>query len=254
MRDHVTDGYLKVGELARRAGVSIRTLHHYDAIGLLRPSFGGGGQQRLYGAKEIARLQHIRLLQSLGLTLEEVGASLDDPNCSILGTVERQLDRLDGEIDTASRLRTRLEDIAKTLRSAEIPSVETLLQTMETMTEMEKHYTPKQWKQLEARRGVVGPDRMAAVEGEWNDLFDAFRTAMRRGDDVTTEPVLELARQARALITEFTGGDPGIERSLGDMHAKEPRARERIGVEPELWEYMARARQALTDGDDPATA
>lgn len=44
MRDYVTDRYLKVGELARRAGIWVRTLHHYDEIGLLRPSFGGGGR------------------------------------------------------------------------------------------------------------------------------------------------------------------------------------------------------------------
>ena len=81
--------YLKVSELAKRAGVSVRTLHHYHAIGLLCPSFGGSGRRREYGAAEIARLQQIRSLQALGLSLEEVRGCLDEVDFSPLRTIER---------------------------------------------------------------------------------------------------------------------------------------------------------------------
>ena len=113
------------------------------------------------------------------------------------------------------------------------------------MTQMENYYTPEQLEGLQKRRVEVGEDRIRAVETAWNDLFAEFRQAMDRGDDPASEPVLALARQARALIAEFTGGDKGIERSLGNLYANEPSAKKRIGVEPELWTYMTRARGAL---------
>lgn len=88
---------------------------------------------------------------------------------------------------------------------------------------------------------------VADVQHEWDDLFARFRAAMSRGDDPTSAPVLDLALEARALIAEFTGGDAGIERSLGRMYEEDPGAKARIGVEPELWAYMGRARAALSD-------
>ena len=72
---------------------------------------------------------------------------------------------------------------------------------------------------------------------------------MQAAQDPASETVLALARRARGLIEEFTGGDKGIERSLGNMYSNEPAARQRIGVEPPLWEYMGQARASLGTSD-----
>lgn len=61
---------LKVGELARRTRLTIRTLHHYDEIGLLRPSLYTGSGHRLYTAGDVARLQQVVSLRQLGFSLE----------------------------------------------------------------------------------------------------------------------------------------------------------------------------------------
>ena len=89
---------------------------------------------------------------------------------------------------------------------------------MEAMTQMENYYTPEQLRGLQKRRAEVGEDRIRAVETEWNDLFAEFRQAMDRGDDPASEPVLALARQARALIADGTihgGMIPKIETCVG---------------------------------------
>lgn len=67
---------LKVGELARRTGLSIRALHHYDEIGLLKPSAHTASGHRLYTAADIARLHHILSLKQLGFSLEEIAGTL----------------------------------------------------------------------------------------------------------------------------------------------------------------------------------
>lgn len=67
-----------VGEVARISGVSVRTLHHYDEIGLLRPAARSAGGHRLYDRAGLLRLQQILLHRTLGFGLEETRAALDD--------------------------------------------------------------------------------------------------------------------------------------------------------------------------------
>ena len=70
---------LKVGELAKRTGLTVRTLHHYDAIGLLKPSLHTEAGYRLYTANDIARLQQVLSLRQLGFSLDEVRAAWTGP-------------------------------------------------------------------------------------------------------------------------------------------------------------------------------
>lgn len=116
----------------------------------------------------------------------------------------------------------------------------------------EQYYTPEQLEQLARRREEVGEDRIRAVEREWRELFAAFGAAMEQGRDPASEDVQALARKSSSLIEEFTGGDPGIRRSLGDMYrgegAENVMASHGMDVPAGLWEYMGKARAALEQG------
>lgn len=144
----------KVGELARRTGLTVRTLHHYDRIGLLRPSARSSAGYRLYGEQEIARLQQILSLRQLGFTLEQIRELLDrrgGDGASHLHVLELHLARLREQIREQQLLCDRLERIAERLRAAEEVSAEELIQSIEAMTMFEKYYTPEQLEQLAKR-------------------------------------------------------------------------------------------------------
>jgi DNA-binding transcriptional MerR regulator len=85
---------LKVGELARRTGLTIRTLHHYDEIGLLKPSLYSESGHRLYTARDVARLQQVLSLRQLGFALEQVRDCLDRPGFSPLEVIRLHVARL----------------------------------------------------------------------------------------------------------------------------------------------------------------
>src|SRR5437764_10697044 len=89
---------LKVGELARRTGLTVRTLHHYDEIGLLRPSLHTEAGHRLYTAGDVARLQQVVSLRQLGFSLEEVRECLDRPCFSPLELIRAHVARLREQI------------------------------------------------------------------------------------------------------------------------------------------------------------
>ena len=81
----------KVGELARRTGLSVRTLHYYDEIGLLSPSRRTEAGHRLYTAGDVVRLQQIKSLRHLGFGLKEIRECLDRPDFPLSRVIELHL-------------------------------------------------------------------------------------------------------------------------------------------------------------------
>ena len=85
---------LKVGELARRSGLTVRTLHHYDSIGLLKPSGRSDAGYRLYNRDDVARLHQVQALRRFGMTLADIGHFLAKPDTSLPDLIARQIDAL----------------------------------------------------------------------------------------------------------------------------------------------------------------
>ena len=100
-----------VGEVARLAGVSVRTLHHYDAIGLLEPAVRSVAGYRLYGHDALAHLQQILFFKELGFGLEDIARIMGDPSFDrreallvqrrMLADKSAQLHRMTGAVDAA---------------------------------------------------------------------------------------------------------------------------------------------------------
>ncbi len=240
----------KVGELATRAGVSVRTLRHYDQIGLLSPARRSESGYRLYSTSDVARLQQIRSLRALGFSLEEIRALLDRKEVSVQRVIELQIGRLKEQIALQRALCDRLEMIASRMRGAEEVSAPEFLHILELMSMVEKaesYYTQEQLETLKERTLQVGEARIRQVEAEWPELIAEVRAAMDRGADPASEPVQALARRWKALVEEFTGGDAGIAQNLQRMYEQEA-AREQSGIDPALFAYI---REASASSSSP---
>ncbi len=215
----------KVGELAGRTGLSVRALRYYDEIGLLSPSQRSEGGHRLYTAEDVVRLQRIKSLRALGVTLREIREYLDGSEVPLEQVIGLHLARLREEIELRRRLCDRLEAVAARLRSGEAVSserfVETVMEVIEMSERLNKYYTPEQLEYLERRRNEAGEERIRESQAEWAELMEQVRAEMEAGTDPSDERVQALAARWMGLIKEFTGGDPGIERSLGYMWRQE---------------------------------
>ncbi|HEX9885785.1 MAG TPA: MerR family transcriptional regulator [Longimicrobiales bacterium] len=258
---------LRVGQLAKATGLSVRTLHWYDEVGLLRPAARSAAGYRLYSGVEVRRLQQITSLRHLGLSLEDVAACLESSDTTLASVLDSHIARLRLQMEGQRRLVARLEEVRGRLepRTEGSPqegvprevSTNDLLTTIREVIMYEKYYTPEQMEQLRQRTETVGQDRIQQVEREWAEVFEGLRNAMDAGADPADESVRALGRKSLALIQEFTGGDPGIERSLATMYRAEGPApvnrHEGFDVSPELWSYMASAQAAArsegTTGD-----
>lgn len=239
---------LRTGEIAQRTGLTVRTLHHYDAIGLLRPSARTESGHRRYTAEDLARLQQIVSLRAVGLPLDEIGRVLDagaDP----LAVIEGHLAHLRATIAASERLAERLEGIAVHFRAAETVSADDLLHLIHLTTMFEKHYTPEQLEKLKQRREAVGDARIAEVQQEWARLF----AEVQRHLDIDTPPDAPeldgVVRKAETLIAEFTGGDGGLRASLDTAVRQQPAdAYAAWGLSPELGAYYGMMMAARRRG------
>lgn len=237
---------LKIGTLAKRTGVSIRTLRYYDEIGLLRPNSRSSAGYRLYGTEDVARLQQILSLRALGFSLDAIQTCLAEPTFSALHVVNLHREQLQHQLEHQQRLARRLDLLAHHLAHHEAVSLDDLLQTIEDITMIEHYYTPDQLAQLKARADALGEAGLRQAEADWQRLFDDIRVEMDQGTDPTSPAVMALAERYQALIQAFTGGDPGIAASLKTMYEQEgPEKASRGMADPALMAYMRPALEAL---------
>ena len=234
---------MQVGQLARHSGLTVRTLHHYDEMGLLSPSHRSDSGYRIYESEDVARLTQILLLRRLDLSLAEIREILARPESSLQVVIGQQISHLKEKIDFQTQLLKRLEAIYERLKRAERVSVDQLTQLMEMMTVFDKYYTPEQLENLKKR----GEEKIRQAETEWPQLIARLQEEMAKGADPASETVQKLAKRWQELIQEFTGGDTGIESSLRNMYGQEPQLREQTGMDPSLMQFVAKANAAAKD-------
>jgi DNA-binding transcriptional MerR regulator len=238
---------LKVGELANRTGLTVRALHHYHHIGLLRPSLHTEGEYRLYTEDDIARLQLILSLRKLDFSLDEIRNCLDSPTFAPLDVIRRHLARIREQIELQHKLCERLEGIAAHFGKAEEVSADEFLQTIKVMTmiDIKNYFTAEQLEFIQSQRDAAGDRLLRQKQDEWAELIAEILAEKEAGTDPAEAKVQALAVRWQIMVRETTGGDPNIEQSLkrlwdeqGDVIAAQHGARN----DPRpVFDYIAKA-------------
>ncbi len=233
---------LRIGEVARASGLTVRTLHHYDAIGLLVPSERSEAGYRLYSDGDVRRLYRILALRGMGFPLEEIAATLvregEDPRPAL----RRHLERIDEQLRLSGQLRARLTHILDVLDHSDEPSGDQFIEAIEVMTRMERYYTPEQLEQLGRRADALGDEGMQRAQDDWTELIAAVEAERVAGTDPADARLDPLVARWTGLIEQFTGGDPGIKASLQSMYDTEGPERASRGAMPAAtMEYAGRA-------------
>ncbi len=182
-------GY-SVGKVARLAAVTVRTLHHYEEVGVLTPSGRTGSGYRHYDHGDLERLQRILGYRELGFGLAEIARILDDPTVDPLEHLRRQHALL---TDRADRLREQLAAIEKTMEARQ----------------MGIRLNPEEMFEV---FGNVDPTEHAAkVEQRWGDT-DAYRESHRRTSSYAKEDWLRIRAESESikqhLLRAMQGGQP----------------------------------------------
>jgi MerR family transcriptional regulator, thiopeptide resistance regulator len=244
----------QAGEFARRAGVSVRALHHYDRLGLLKPGGRTAAGYRLYASGDFARLQQVVTLKFIGFSLREIkrllaGADLSTALQLQARTLEqkrRQLDQAVAAVTRAGRelaARGRLDwrVFAKIIEAIQ-------MQTNNDWTK--KYYDDEAQKLLAARKHHWTPELQARTQKQWTRLLEDIEKAATGGIDPDGRTGQALARRHTKLIEAFTGGHAPIARGLAKQW--EDRANWPAEGRKQVFEQFARDGIAPAQGNSPS--
>ena len=235
----------RIGTLAQHTGVTIRALRHYESLGLLKPSHRSSAGHRLYGRRDVERLQQIRSLRQLGLSLTEIRECLVDRRMSVRKVVTLHLDRARTMLGAQQTLVRRLESLKARLDSTRDVPVEEFARTVEAITMSEQYFTPEQQEFIRKRRDIVGEDRIRQVEQHvWPTLIAEVQAEMDKGTDPSSARVKDLAKRWKALVEEFTGGHTGVAEGVRRQYQEQdpnPAQRHGIPLTREMFEFIGKA-------------
>lgn len=242
----------QVKEVAQLAGVSVRTLHHYDELGLLVPSARTAAGYRLYRDDDLLRLQQILIGRELGLSLEDIRRSLDDPGFDRRAALRAQ----------RAQLQTRAHRTAEMLRAVDraLALIEEPMTTTDDMKQIFGGFDParyedearERWGETDAYQ--VSKQRTARyTRADWERLAaeqaaiyaDAY-AALQAGVAADAPAAMDVAERHRLSIDRwFYPCAPSMHRGLADMYEADARFAENIdkhgaGLTP----YLAAAIRA----------
>ncbi|WP_338861657.1 MerR family transcriptional regulator (plasmid) [Mycetohabitans rhizoxinica] len=226
---------LTVGELAKRSGLTVRTLHHYDAIGLLKPSARSEAGYRLYSRDDVARLYQIHALRRFGMSLADIGACLDRPDHSLVTIVQRQIGTLDAQLTQARLLREQLARLHEQLLVGTDPDQPDWLITLEMITVYEKYFSDDELNRLPLYR------LDEARENEWREVVAQARVLIAQGVPPQSDDARALAKRWMAMVQRDTGGDPRLLAKLNRMYEAEPTMQSKTGISPDILQYVLQA-------------
>lgn len=226
---------IQVGELAKRAGITVRTLHHYEQTGLLLPSARSAAGYRLYNLADVQRLHMIQTLAKAGLELAEIRDFLEQRSLSLAELLDGQITLLDKQLRSIHTLRNRLVELRTGLTDDATPDLESWLQTLELMNMYDRWFSKEELQQLPF---AVEKEALADI---WSGLVTEVKHSLEQNVSVTDARATDLASRWMERLEQDTAGKPEFLTRLNEMHSVEPQMQEQTGITPEITDYITRA-------------
>lgn len=219
-----TDKLFQAREFARLTGVTVRTLHHYDRLGLLKPGRYTPAGYRLYSERDFARLEQIVALKFIGFSLKQIKNILDHAPADLVAMLRQQREAIEEKrqwLELAIRAIQRAEFVAAVSRDPGWEAFAKIIEVINMQSNMDwskKYYSEEAEREIKKRAATIPRETIEQAQRDWATLISEVQTAVASGEDPASKRSQELANRWRELIRGFTGGDPEIQKGLNRMY------------------------------------
>ncbi|RZQ63983.1 MerR family transcriptional regulator [Amycolatopsis suaedae] len=220
-----------MGQVAELAGVTVRTLHHYDEVGLLSPSGRTAAGYRRYSGGDLDRLQRILFYRELGFGLDEIASIVDDPDADAVAHLERQRLLLTERIERLGRMVATVDRTLEAKRLGEALTAEEKLEVFGGYREPEGYSeqavarwgdTP-QWRWARDNRGPMTKEDWEKAEKVRRDWVGRLLSVVDSGAAPGSPAAMDLLEEHRRMLAEFMGEcDHELHRHLTELYATDP--------------------------------
>lgn len=257
---HAAAEPMSVGRVSSRFGITVRTLHHYDEVGLLRPSERTSSGYRLYTARDLTRLAHIVTYRRLGFSLEQIADLLDADPDGVASHLRRQREVVSSRLDDLHALITALDHALETTMTDQPLSAAELKELFgdgygeDYAAEAEQRWGETDaWKQSRSRTSRYTRADWEAVKAEAEAVNVAFVAALEAGLPATSVEAMDAAEAHRRQIHDrFYDLGYDMHRGLADMYLADPRFTKTYeDVHAGLAQYVRDAIHANADRHTP---
>jgi MerR family transcriptional regulator, thiopeptide resistance regulator len=219
-----------VSRLAKLAGVSVRTLHHYDEIGLLKPSFRSESGYRKYQRKDLLRLQQILFYRELDFSLTEIKDILDDPEYDEIkvlkdhrNNIEKRIERLLNLLNTIDKTINHYKEDTMALRDEELYEGFSKEHIERYNKEVDEKYGPGTLKASRERIGKLSKEQWQKVKDEGGAIALEIAKLMDRLPE--SPEVQKLVKRHHAWILNFWTPNAERYKGLGKGYVENPEFR-----------------------------
>jgi MerR family transcriptional regulator, thiopeptide resistance regulator len=231
---------LKVGQLAKQTCLSVRTLHHYDEIGLLSPSVRTSSGHRLYNTQDISRLHRIQALKQLGLSLQKIIEIIQDGSHSLPDIIDQQIANLERELEKAAQLKAKLIQLQENLNAGDEPDMASWLDTLALMSVYEKYLTVDEIEELNSHALAVKHE----IEHDWPQMVEKLQAMMDQKIPADNEQVTQFVILWTEMLDRLVGHNPHLLLKVHSM-SNETEMQIQRGISPAMMEYLGEAMSAL---------
>jgi DNA-binding transcriptional MerR regulator len=246
-----------VGQVAALSGVTVRTLHHYDEIGLLRPSGRTAGGYRLYDDADLVRLHRVLSYRELGLTLDQVASILDDPSTDAAAHLRGQHDLVRQRIERLERMLTQIEKAMEAEQMGISLTPQEQLELFgadwtgeEYAAEAEQRWgQTESWRQSRRRTSAYTKEDWAEITAQAAEVEAGLAAALADGVRPGDARAMDLAEAHRVHIDRYYYDlSSQRHRGLAEMYLADPRFTEHYErIAPGLARFVHDAIQANAD-------
>ena len=212
-------------EFANLSGVTVRTLHHYDRLGLLKPSRYTGAGFRLYSEDDFARLEQIVALKFIGFSLNEIKDILKRGTSDLATTLRQQRQAIEEKRDRLELAVKAIERAEYVVATSRAPGWETFAKIIEVinmqsnMDWTKKYYSEEAQREIQKRAATIPREVIEQAQRDWVTLIGEVESAVAAGEDPASVKSQALAARWSELVKGFTGGNPEIQKGLNRMYS-----------------------------------
>jgi DNA-binding transcriptional MerR regulator len=243
------NGYL-VREFAKLTRVTVRTLHYYDQIGLLKPSFERPNGYRIYTDADLLRLQQIVTLKFMGFSLTEIRRLLDGKGYEAVKSLKVQAEAVRDEIVRLRQASRAIDQVLARLEKDGRIHKQKLIKIMEVIQMgedvkkgwHEKYFSEADLKKFQEIGKKYTPEQMLAYQDRWTGLIAEVKANL--GLDPASDKAQDLGRRWKELLNEAYGGYPELKAKIGQAYAEGVIPKDQNMIAPEVWDFIKRVHAA----------